>query len=124
MTSQNAPIEVPASILDPCDRGVRARRAMEYRIIHKTVGDLLMAGYTLWIDHGGDDKRIDILSNELEPMRELFACDDEYLYVEHNGEEFGWIRFVYGNDGWDVVSDYTTNLEGTMEAVNAYADSL
>lgn len=36
----------------------------------------------------------------------------------------GWVRFVYGNDGHDVISDYTTNLESVLEPINAYAESL
>jgi hypothetical protein len=34
----------------------------------------------------------------------------------------GWVRFVYGNDGWDVVSDYTTNLEPHMKNADKLAD--
>ena len=29
---------------------------------------------------------------------------------------------VYGNDGWDVVNDYTVNLESVMKRANLIAD--
>lgn len=112
-------IEVPESILAPCDREVRSRRATEYRIVHKLVGDLLAAGFQLWTCD-----RIDIPSADVEPMGELFACDEQVLFVSRPGVPAGWVRLVYGNDGWDVISDYTTNLEKQLAAVNAYAESL
>jgi len=54
-----------------------------------------------------------------------WAVDDCWLRVrDANGVRKGWVRFVYGNDGWDVMNDYTTNLEDTLKDVNAFADSL
>jgi hypothetical protein len=29
-----------------------------------------------------------------------------------------------GNNGWDVISDYTVNLEKVLKPINEYADSL
>jgi hypothetical protein len=37
---------------------------------------------------------------------------------------FGWVRFIYGNDGWDVINDYTTNLEPVIAGVNALAEKM
>ena len=36
----------------------------------------------------------------------------------------GWVWFVYGNDGYDVISDYTANekIEALMVNVNKLAD--
>jgi len=30
----------------------------------------------------------------------------------------------YGNDGWDVISDYTTNLEDTLAPLNKWCQEL
>ncbi len=38
--------------------------------------------------------------------------------------QIGWVRFIYGNDGWDVISDYTTNLEPVMKLVQPLIDRL
>lgn len=116
-------IEVPEVILAPCDREVRARRATEYRIVHKLVGDLLAAGFVPFLRREGEG-RIVITSNDVEPMADLFACDEERLYVGRPGGPSGWVFLVYGNDGWDVIADYTTNLEEHLKAVNAFADEL
>ena len=52
--------------------------------------------------------------------------DDDYLFVYKAGqsERFGWVRFVYGNDGYDVISDYTINLEKTLKGVNVFAERM
>ena len=34
------------------------------------------------------------------------------------------MRLIYGNDGWDVVNDYTTNLEPLLAGATAEADRL
>lgn len=34
----------------------------------------------------------------------------------------GWVYVVMGNDGWDVISDYTTNLEPLMSGANRLAE--
>ena len=35
-----------------------------------------------------------------------------------------WVWFVYGNDGWDVVCDYTINLESIIDPIIEYACNL
>ena len=52
----------------------------------------------------------------------MFAADEDYLLVHKDGRQIGWVYFVYGNDGWDVVSDYTVNLEDLMKGANELAD--
>jgi hypothetical protein len=34
------------------------------------------------------------------------------------------VRFVYGNDGYDVINDYTVDLEDVLKSVNEYADRM
>jgi len=48
--------------------------------------------------------------------RALFTTDEDYLYVYEAGRSLNekdtrpddWVRLVYGNDGWDVISDYSS----------------
>jgi hypothetical protein len=49
----------------------------------------------------------------------LMSTDEDYLMVYEPGkkERLGWIHLVYGNDGYDVVSDYTTNLEALVDPI-------
>lgn len=68
----------------------------------------------------------------------MFTTDEDYLFVydpkqpdEDDAEDgradankIGWIWFIYGNDGHDVVSDYTTNLEKVLQGATALAEEL
>ena len=35
----------------------------------------------------------------------------------------GWVQFIYGNAGFDVINDYTVNLEAALARTNKLADS-
>lgn len=124
---------VPRSILEPCDPAVRMRRGIEYVIVRKLIETLLAKDLELSIDHGGEAETIHIKDTSDNTMEEMFACDEEYLMIKTKrgslngkaGEEHpnqGWVRLVYGNDGWDVICDYTTSLEEHLKEVNEYAE--
>lgn len=58
----------------------------------------------------------------------MFSTGEDRLFVHlptHTGETewCGWVYFVYGNDGWDVVNDYTTNLESILQPVTGVEDN-
>jgi len=107
---------------------VRARIAIETRIVKKTVADLLAKGYELAV-HDGEEwhKRT---TDAAKLHKALMETDQDRLFVykadgpKGRRDWFGWVFFVYGNDGWDVINDYTTNLEADLTEVNALADSL
>jgi hypothetical protein len=55
----------------------------------------------------------------------MFSTDDEVLFLYNNinaPAAFGWVKFIYGNTGPDVINDYTTNLEPLMKKPQALAD--
>jgi hypothetical protein len=103
------------------------RIATEHRIVRKTVATFLNAGYLLNVDNGGDEMEVaEPTANQTEILEHLLATSDARLFVYRpgQGEWFGWVWFVYGNDdGSTVIADYTTNLEAVLEPINAYADS-
>ena len=39
-----------------------------------------------------------------------------------DGKPCGHVFLVYGNDGYDVIADYTLNLEEPLSAANEIAD--
>ena len=102
---------------------------VERTIVEKVVADLLAADYYLAVnDQGGDDDiRPDIPTNFPEAiLEELMETDDDFLAVYTMPGEplpMGWVRFVYGNDGWDVISDYTTNLDSVLAPVMEWIDA-
>jgi len=100
------------------------RIAVEQEIVTKVVDAMLQAGYPLQTDIQNDPRPAVPTSDRAEILAEMMAVDDEFLGVYQEGDRIGWVRFVYGNDGWDVVSDYSTNLESILRPINEYADSL
>lgn len=117
--------------LAPAACHICSRIRVEQRIVIKTVNALLKAGYTLNVYNGGDENE---LSNPTRDKAALLGAlmntDDDYLMVYTNPEpeteykDVGWVRFVYGNDGWDVISDYTTNLDKQLEPIEEFANKL
>ena len=123
------------------------RIALEKTVVEKTVDVLLSAGYALATNQGdGTDANVPYIPtrDRAEILKELMEVDDEFLGVfdmatvespaaptaedpnpparrrDGGPLPFAWVRFVYGNDGWDVISDYTTNLDAVLRPVNAY----
>ena len=95
------------------------RMAVEHDIVTRVVDALLAAEYVVFVE-GESTKE----ATREQTLALLFDLDDAYLSVQQrSGASEGWIRFVFGNDGWDVVSDYTTNLENVLKPVNDYADT-
>lgn len=100
------------------------RIAVEQEIVVKVVDAALSAGYLLQTDLNEDPRPESPTTDRAAILAEMMETDDEFLGLFKDGGRCGWVRFVYGNDGWDVVSDYTTNLENLLSPINAYADSL
>lgn len=99
---------------------VRGRIAVERKICRKTIRLMKAAGYTMRV-HSGDEWETLKGASEASLMRALFNLDEARLYV-YGGLDSGWVYFVFGNSGYDVVSDYTINLKTVMQDVNSYAD--
>lgn len=101
---------------------VKMRQMVEREIATKVVDVLLAAGFQIQVDNG-DDEPPAYSTNREGILADMFLTDEEHLYVGNfDADVYGWVYFVYGNDGWDVMSDYTTNLEsfiGEGTAVDA-----
>lgn len=113
----------PLSPLTSYPASVRWRIDIERRICRKMIRTLRRDGYRLRVNSGEEwETRADANENEL--MRALFNLDDAWLVVrDRDNKKCGWIRLIFGNDGYDVVNDYTTNLETVLAPVFAYADA-
>lgn len=102
------------------------RIAVEQEIVTRTVDALLSAGFRLATD-ADDCAQHTYTADRSVILAALMEVDDEHLLARAGTRadaRTGWVRFVYGNDGYDVISDYTTNLEDVLAPVNAYADTL
>lgn len=95
---------------------VKMRMMVEREIVTMIIDDALAAGYEIAVDNGGDGFEYRG-TDKARITDHTFAADDARLYLFRPGEKksVGWVYCVYGNDGWDVISDYTTNLEKLLE---------
>ena len=102
--------------------------------VKRCIGDLLKAGYSISVDDG--EKTTLRRSTDRKAIFAAMGTTDEDWLCVHKADQpiapgdndtrnsFGWVRFIYGNDGWDVINDYTTNLEPVMATVNAFAEKM
>lgn len=93
---------------------IRVRQRIEQEIARLVVKTLLDAGFSLGVNDG-DDITMHHSTSKADILKALFNTDEDYLYVyDMKAPDYSlkdstpdyWVRFVYGNDGWDVISDY------------------
>jgi hypothetical protein len=120
------------AIPDYVKPNVRARIKIERIIARRVVWDAIAAGFALNLDNGGDDFELpEPTTDKKKILNEMFATDDERLYFFQPNAKcnkgkppkewkwFGWVYFVYGNDGYDVMSDWTCNLNDVLKGAEA-----
>lgn len=92
---------------------------MERAIIAAAIKGLLEANYKISV-FDGEETVLTATSDSAAILGALFATDEELLIVhsDSNGKPFpfGSVQLIYGNDGYDVIADYTTNLEAALTA--------
>ena len=96
---------------------------MERQIVRKVIDDALGAGYTLSVFDGEEET----LTDNADAQRifdAMFTTDDDRLYFLKGGAQVGWVHFIYGESGWDVISDYTTRLEMVLDGASILSDQL
>ena len=99
-------------------------RLIERKIILKTIFELLENGYSIGV-HDEDEEVQKYTKDHNIILKEMFATGEDFLVVfNKKGVAVGWIRFIYGNEPYNVINDYTTNLEKTMKPVFELCDKL
>lgn len=105
---------------------VKARIGIERKIVKLTVKTLLESGFELAVHDGEEWHNRTTDAKKLHDA--LMETDEDRLFVyrpdgpKGSRDWFGWVFFVYGNDGPDVINDYTVNLEDVLAPVNKYAE--
>lgn len=80
--------------------------------IEQVIRALVAAGWELhYVDDRGDET-IEV-STEPEAVKAITDVDEAFLFVKR-ADQTGYVFFVLGNDPWEVVCDYTTNLDPTI----------
>lgn len=105
---------------------VQRRHNVEKRIVKHIVADLLAADFELAV-HDGEEWH-NRTTDAAKLHKALMETDEDRLFVykadgpKGRRDWFGWVFFVYGNDGYDVISDYTVNLEPWIEPINKWVE--
>lgn len=84
---------------------VRRRAELEYDVIEATIAAVLAAGFEL--DSVASDE-IEPVTNTEDALRIIFDLDECTLRFRRAGaDRLMGLYLVMGNDGWDVIADYT-----------------
>jgi len=102
---------------------IETRKRLERQIARHTIKAALAAGYTLGV-YDCEEITLENCADAGKVFDAMFTTDDDKLLFYRDGQRIGWVWFVYGNDGYDVISDYTTNLDAVMDPINVYTDKL
>jgi len=109
--------------------------AIERAICRSLVKELIHHGFFLAWD-GGDLEIEDIGAHRvpaelLHGTDGMFNYDEGHLLVWKKPKRVGsdrladeFVRIVFGNDGWDVISDYSSSLEPYIKNTLAFAEQL
>lgn len=108
------------------------RQEVEKKIVRAFIKSALKAGYVVSVslERGYDIEEMresGVLATSSLPlaMEQAFAGDECHIFVHDPETEpvsktgqlisRGYVYFVMGNDGWDVISDYTGSLEHMLD---------
>lgn len=96
---------------------VGLRQRMECHIVMAIIKAALAAGYAISVDDG-DDVVLSHSKDAAAITGSMMSTDNDELSfhkrqvtnkLEGSWEQIGWVRLVYGNSGYDVISDYSDN---------------
>lgn len=101
----------------------KLRAELEHKIVASVVRAVLARGYSIEVTADGESELVQSATRDENKIYDaLFACDDAKLFLcasddaDKIGPEWaktytGYVYFVYGNSGYDVISDYTLNVQ-------------
>ncbi|KGX18782.1 hypothetical protein [Burkholderia pseudomallei] len=102
---------------------VEQRIEIEKQIVEKIVVDAVAAGFKLSV-FDGEETAISKSTDKDKILAQLFACEVEYLRFWKFDVIVGTVTLVYGNDGWDVISDHHVCLEDVLKGATELANQL
>jgi hypothetical protein len=100
---------------------VKKRIAIEKAVVRAFVKSALNEGCEISV-YDGMDYPLKRSTDEAAIMKAIMSTDEDHLFVWKGGVKIGFVSLVYGNDGWDVICDYSVNLEPLMADCRAVSD--
>lgn len=106
------------------NRSLARRIRTEGKIAGKIVDAILAAGFTVGVNDG-EETVLRRSTDRNAAMQALFSTDEDYILAYNAaGKKIGSVFMVYGNDGYDVVNDYSTSMTDIMRPIEEYAERL
>lgn len=105
-------------------------KELELRIVTATIEELLEAGAKITVNDGDEDVLV-ASTDKAAVLGAMFSTDEDYLFAvlpdtrpepAPDGLRTGWVRFIYGNEPENVMSDYTSWLEPFLTRANAISE--
>lgn len=96
---------------------IKTIRQLERKVLRRLILNGIRASYSISVHDGGEVVVLNSKSVK-ELFEGMFSVDEERLFFHKEGESIGIVHLVYGNEGWDVISDYTVGLEPLMVGPN------
>lgn len=96
----------------------------EGRICSRLVKHALASGYTVSV-HDGEEWAVICSTSYNEIMADIFTTDMNTIRIRDKDKQVvGNVTLVFGNDGYDVMADWTDTPEFNdwLKPVNEYAD--
>lgn len=92
--------------------------SIEDQIIKLTIDALVNAGFELSV-HDGGEMTVNRSTNPDTIFAAMKTTDEDclFVYMRETRGSMGWVRFIYGNEGVEVINDYTVSLESVMSIV-------
>lgn len=92
----------------------------EQQVMRQCIADLLEAGYWLTLNNGGDDFEIPWTKDGEIVFNAMRQADEDILWCKTDPNSKGGkiVYFIYGNDGYDVINDYSSSLEEVLTNTN------
>jgi hypothetical protein len=101
---------------------LQTRIAIEKRIARKLVSAIIAGGFVISV-FDGEDYPVKKSANVKDVMAGMFGVDEEHILIRRplDGGLIGSVFLVYGNDGFDVICDYSVSLEELIRPALDYA---
>jgi hypothetical protein len=104
---------------------IATRIKIEKQIVRAIVNRALASGWSVSV-HDSEEWTIKKSLSTTEIMKAIMTTDEDVLRFHDADGVVGIVSLVYGNDGWDVVSDHSANdrMEAFMEPISELSDKL
>ncbi len=106
------------------------RQQAEQQIAREAVSGITESGFRVSVNDG--EATVLSKSDDVEAILDaMFSTDQDILTVYSPADvpgapwtRLGFVQFIYGNDGWDVIADNSLSLEPCLKKANALSASL